>query len=156
MRNNMIVANQPHDVAIEMVHASGWLVAHNTVLLLDPAPGLTWGMEARFSDSQGTFAYNLTNLDIWHDRDGAQGTLNGNNTNAQSNWFVNVATGDLHLVAAATAVIDHAAPLPQVSDDFDGHGRPVGAVPDIGADEYGSVPFEPTAWIYLPLISKGP
>lgn len=156
VRNNMIYASQPHDVVIEMVHASGWLVAHNTALLLNPGSGLTWGMEARFSDSQGTFAYNLTNMDIWGNRDGADGTLTGNLTNAQSDWFVNAAAGDLHLVATAVAAIDQAASLPQVTDDFDGDGRPLGPAPDIGADEYGGTPFEPTAWIYLPIITKLP
>ncbi|MBX3057286.1 MAG: right-handed parallel beta-helix repeat-containing protein [Anaerolineae bacterium] len=156
VRNNMIYASQPHDVVIEMVHASGWLVAHNTALLLNPGSGLTWGMEARFNDSQGTFAYNLTNMDIWGNRDGANGTLTGNLTNAQSDWFVNAAAGDLHLAATAVAAIDQAASLPQVTDDFDGDGRPLGPAPDIGADEYGGTPFEPTAWIYLPIITKLP
>lgn len=154
VRNNMIYASQPHDVVIEMVHASGWLVAHNTALLLNPASGLTWGMEARFDDSQGTFAYNLTNMDIWGDRDGANGTLTGNLTNAQSGWFVNAAAGDLHLAATAVAAIDQAASLPQVTDDFDGDGRPAGPAPDIGADEYGGAPFEPTAWVYLPMVTR--
>lgn len=154
VRNNMIYASQPHDVVIEMVHASGWLVAHNTALLLNPAPGLTWGMEARFSDSQGTFAYNLTNMNIWGDRDGANGTLTGNLTNAQSGWFVDAAAGDLHLAATAVAAIDQALPLPQVTDDFDGDGRSAGPAPDIGADEYGSAPFEPTDWIYLPIVTR--
>lgn len=154
VRNNMIYASQPHDVVIEMVHASGWLVAHNTAVLLHPGSGLTWGMEARFSDSQGTFAYNLTNMDIWGNRDGANGTLTGNLTNAQSGWFVNVAGGDLHLAATAVAAIDQALPLPQVTDDFDGDGRPAGPSPDIGADEYGGAPFEPTDWIYLPMVTR--
>jgi hypothetical protein len=111
-------------------------------------------MEARFSDSQGTFAYNLTNMDIWGNRDGANGTLTGNLTNAQSGWFVNVAGGDLHLAATAVAAIDQALPLPQVTDDFDGDGRPAGPSPDIGADEYGGAPFEPTDWIYLPMVTR--
>jgi len=55
VRNNFIYASMPHDVVIEMVRATGWLVAHNTALLLNP-DGVTWGMEARFSESQGTFA----------------------------------------------------------------------------------------------------
>jgi hypothetical protein len=123
-----------------MVHAQGWLVAHNTALLLDPAPGLTWGMEARFSDSQGTFAYNLTNMNIWPDRDGAQGTLTDNVTDAQASWFVNPAAGDLHLVVTATNAIDRAATLAAVTDDYDGHTRPIGVAPDVGADEYGLPP----------------
>lgn len=150
VRNNMIYASLPHDSVIEMVHASGWLVAHNTALLLNPDSGLTWGMEARFSDSSGTFAYNLTNMDIWLDRDGAGGSGIGNVTHAQSDWFLDVAAADLHLVAGATAVIDQAAPLPDVSDDFDGSPRPYGLAPDVGADEY-TPPFTPSHFLYLPM-----
>jgi len=141
VRNNIIYASQPHDSVIEMVHASGWLVAHNTALLLDP-DGVTWGMEARFADTSGTFAYNLTNMDIWLDRDGANGSGVGNVTDAQSSWFADAASADLHLVGAATAAIDRAATLAQVSDDFDGDTRPIGAAPDVGADEYGVSPPE--------------
>jgi len=137
VRNNFIYASLPHDSVIEMVHASGWLVAHNTALLLNP-DGVTWGMEARFSDSEGTFAYNLTNMSIWHNRDGAQGAVVGNVTTAQSDWFVNAASGDLHLLSSATAAIDQAAPLAQVTDDYDGDVRPIGPAPDVGADEYGA------------------
>jgi hypothetical protein len=97
-------------------------------------------MEARFSDSQGTFVYNLTNMDIWHDRDGAQGILTGNVVDAQTSWFVDAASGDLHLVATATDAIDQAASLADVTDDFDGDARPIGPAPDIGADEYGVPP----------------
>ncbi len=143
VRNNMIYASLPHDVVIEMVHAEGWLVAHNTALLLDPAPGLTWGMEARFADSQGTFAYNLTNMDVWPDRDGAQATLVGNVTGAQAAWFVDAASADLHLLSTATEAIDRAAPLAGVTDDFDGDARPIGPAPDVGADEYGQPPPAP-------------
>jgi len=136
VRNNMIYSSLPHDVVIEMAHAAGWLVAHNTALLLNPTPGLTWGMEARFSDSQGTFAYNLTNMNIWHSRDGAQGTLTGNVTNAQTDWFVDADAADLHLVdCTANYAIDKATALPEVVDDFDGDSRPQGAGYDIGADE---------------------
>jgi len=139
VRNNMIYASQPHDSVIEMVHAAGWLVAHNTALLLNP-DGVTWGMEARFDDTSGAFAYNLTNMNIWLDRDGANATDTGSITDAQSSWFVEPATTDLHLVDVATAAIDHAAPLAQVNDDYDGDARPIGAAPDVGADEYGVSP----------------
>lgn len=140
VRNNIIYASQPHDVVIEMVHAQGWLVAHNTAFLLNAAPGLTWGMEARFSDSEGTFAYNLTNLSIWHDRDGASGTATGNVTNAQTSWFVNSDAGDLHLLSTASAAINQATFLASVFDDFDGYPRPIGSSPDVGADEFGILP----------------
>ena len=138
VRNNMILARLPHDVAIEMVHADGWLVTHNTALLLNPASGLTWGMEARFSDTDGVFSYNLTNMTIWADRDGAAGTLTGNLTNAAESWFVNSSSEDLHLVASAVQAIDQATTTPQVTDDYDFQPRPIGPHPDIGADEFDS------------------
>jgi hypothetical protein len=148
VRNNMIYASMPHDVVVEMVHATGWLVAHNTALLLDPAAGLTWGLEARFADTTGTFANNLTNMDIWIDRDGARATATGNIAHAQSDWFLDPPNANLHLTSGATAAIDTAAALPEVTDDFDGEARPVGAAPDVGADE-----FRPTTpRLYLPLI----
>lgn len=139
VRNNFIYtsSSSTNDVAIEMVHAQDWLVAHNTVFLLGSPPGLTWGIEARYGDSQGTFAYNLTNKNIWHDRDGAQGNVVGNVTNAQSSWFVDAASGDLHLVVTATDAIDQATSLADVPDDYDGDARPIGPAPDVGADEYG-------------------
>jgi len=153
VRNNIIYSSLPHDVVIEMVHAAGWLVAHNTALLLNPTPGLTWGMEARFSDSQGTFAYNLTNMNIWHSRDGAQGTLTGNVTNAQAGWFVDASSADLHLVRTATNAIDKATALPEVVDDFDGDSRPKGEGYDIGADEFQ--PVQPEGMFYVILNNRG-
>ena len=140
VRNNFIYSSLEHDVAIEMTRAQGWLVAHNTAMLLNPSPGLTWGMEARYPESQGTFAYNLTNMNILHDRDGAQGTLVGNVTNAGVDWFVDATSGDLHLTSTASGAIDQAATLANVSDDYDGDERPIGAAPDVGGDEYGTPP----------------
>ncbi len=137
VRNNFIYASMPHDVVIEMVHATDWLVAHNTVLLMNPVDGLTWGMEARFADTSGTFANNLTNLDIYTDRDGAQGISSGDITNAQASWFIDPTNGDLHLTAGATAAIDQVAPLAEVPTDIDGDARPNGNNSDVGADEFG-------------------
>jgi hypothetical protein len=139
VRNNMIYFSLEHDVAIEMTHAQEWLVAHNTALLTNPSAGLSWGMEARYPDSQGTFAYNLTNMDIWEDRDGAHGHLVGNLTNAQSSWFVDPTNADLHLLPSAKSAIDQADTLANVTDDFDGNSRPISLAPDIGADEIGDV-----------------
>lgn len=152
VRNNMLAFTLPHDVAIEMVHASGWLVAHNTAMLLDPAPGLTWGMEARYAESDGVFANNLTNLDIWADRDGASATQDGNRTDAQAAWFNHAQNGDLHLRPDVLQAIDQAASLALVSDDFDGQSRPAGSAADIGADEVWAVSLD--ARVYLPLARR--
>ena len=55
------------------------------------------------------------------------GTVANNVTSAQSSWFVNAATGDLHLAAIATAAIDKAAAHPSVATDYDAESRPQGA-----------------------------
>jgi hypothetical protein len=152
VRNNMLAFTLPHYVAIEMVHASGWVVAHNTAMLMNPAQGLTWGMEARYTESNGEFAYNLTNLAIWHNRDGASATLMGNLTAAQIDWFQHAQIGDLHVQPGVSLVIDQAAVHPQVTDDFDGQVRPAGGAADIGADELWlvSLPVQ----VYLPLARR--
>jgi hypothetical protein len=134
-----------HDVAVEMTHAKDWQVAHNTALLVNPSPGLTWGMESRYSDSQGTFANNLTNMAIWADREGAQGIVTGNLTSAQTSWFVDPANADLHLLSTVTKAIDQANSLTNITDDFDGEVRPFGRAPDIGADEYNTATNPPSA-----------
>jgi hypothetical protein len=154
VRNNIIYASARHDTAIEMASAQGWLVAHNTVLLLNPGSGLTWGMEARFASSQGTFAYNLTNMNIWEDRDGASGTLIGNLTNAQANWFVDPNSADLHLLPSALSAIDQAGLLAGVTDDYDGDTRPYGLFADIGADEVNTGSPGERYDISLPFIRR--
>lgn len=145
VRNNFIYASMPHDSVIEMVHATGWLVAHNTALLLNPN-NLDWGMEARFADTSGIFANNLTNMRIWNDRDGAVTTSTGNMENLLVEWLRAPAEGDLHLVSDSVPPIDAAASLPEVPGDIDGNPRPQGDAPDVGADEFA------LTQIYIPIL----
>jgi hypothetical protein len=152
VRNNMITASLPHDSLVEMVHATGWLVAHNTVLGMNPVIGLNWSMEARFTDTVGTFAYNLTNMAVIN-RDDSGATLTGNVTNAQPSWFVDAANADLHVISPTRQVIDRAGTLVQVPTDIDGDARPAGPAPDVGADEYVE-PAILTPRIYLPLVLR--
>ncbi len=142
IRNNFIyraAGAATGDVGLTVNYANDYEIYHNTVILNDSFP---WTIEYRFSVSDGALAYNLTDGPIFQ-RDGAQGTLTGNLTNAQMSWFVNSGLGDLHLNANAVAAIDQALPLANVTDDVDGDPRPIGPAPDIGADEYGLPP--PTA-----------
>jgi len=153
VRNNMIYASMLHDSVVEMVHASGWLVVNNTALLLNP-DGVTWGMEARFADTAGTFADNLLNMAIIN-RDGAGATLVGNVTTAESSWFAYAASADLHLAPSASGAIDRGTTRAEVPDDYDGDSRPIGAASDVGADEAGlpGPPLPPVA--YLPVVMTG-
>lgn len=134
VRNNFIYRAGPGDVGITANYAANVQVLHNTVILNDT---FAWAIEYRFASTNATVRYNLTDGPILA-RNGAQGALLGNLTDAAPGWFVNAQGADLHLTAAATAAIDHAAPLAAVLDDFDGQTRPIGASPDVGADEYAA------------------
>jgi len=59
-------------------------------------------------------------------------------TTADPSWFVDVASGELHLTELALAALDAGQALAEVPTDIDGGPRPAGDLPDIGADEYGS------------------
>ena len=145
VRNNFIYASLPHDSVIEMVHATGWLVAHNTILLLNPN-SLDWGLEARFDDTTGTFANNLSNMRIWYDRDGATATIEGNMEDLLMDWLRDPTAADLHLIDGTVPPVDAGVQLSEVSSDFDGNPRPIGDAPDVGADEFTQ--FE----IYIPIL----
>jgi len=147
VRNNFIYRAGEGDVGITANYARDFKIYHNTVILNNTFP---WGaIEYRFSVTSGDIRYNLTDAPLWQ-RDSASANLVGNITNALPSWFVNAASGDLHLLAAATAAIDQAATLTDVADDYDGQDRPNGQTPDIGADEYGVSP--PQVYFYLPTI----
>ena len=147
IRNNMIYRAGSGDVGITVNYARDVEISHNTVVLNGTFP---WGaIEYRFGSTSATIANNLTDAPIWQ-RNGATATLQSNLTNAVSNWFVDAAAGDLHLVSSAAA-IDAAAARPSVIDDFDGHSRPVGQGADVGADEWNSSgPIPPSGFRDVP------
>ena len=78
--------------------------------------------------------------------------LSHNITNAAADWFVDGKNGDLHLRMEKTGVTGAALPLAGLTDDYDMQTRPLGAGPDIGADEYSStVPNKPPGTTNVPL-----
>ncbi|OQC40648.1 MAG: hypothetical protein BWX64_01395 [Acidobacteria bacterium ADurb.Bin051] len=69
-------------------------------------------------------------------RDGnPQATVAGNLEWAPTNWFENVAAGDLHLSPGAGEPLGAGVPLPAGLADTDFDGDPRGTPPDVGADE---------------------
>lgn len=76
---------------------------------------------------------NLIRGNILNSTGGAVFANNITGATADASWFANVATGDLHLTAAATGAINQGIALPQVPTDMDGSAR--ASSPDIGADE---------------------
>lgn len=147
IRNNMIYRAGPGDVGITVNYARDVEISHNTVVLNGTFP--SGAIEYRFGSTSATIANNLTDGLIWQ-RDGADATLSGNMTTAESGWFVDAVAGDLHLVSSAEA-IDAVESRPTVTDDFDGHARPAGQTADIGADEWNSSgPIPPSGFRDVP------
>ncbi len=132
VRNNVIARMSDGDTGIEFNRARDFGCYHNTVYI--NSSSVNWAIEYRFPQSNGKISNNLTNLRIFQ-RDDGQARLGGNVTNAEDGWFVNVAAGNLQLTGSATAAVDKAYYLPEVTDDFNGNPRPNGRVCDIGAIE---------------------
>jgi hypothetical protein len=137
IRNNMIYHSSTDygfaDVGIGLENASNAQVYNNTIYMANSYPN---AIEYRFpGTSGGTIANNLCNKAITS-RNGGSATLANNLTNASSDWFSNIASGDLHLGYEVSQVVDQGSAVSGLTSDFDGDSRPQGAGIDIGADEY--------------------
>ena len=134
IRNNYFfrAADQPGDAAILVADSPDTQVVNNTVFVSG-----TYGtpIEYRFAGTTGALvANNITDGSIAA-RNGASATRRTNIECADPRLFVNALAGDLHLAATAAAAIDRGSAITDVTDDWDGDPRPIGAGFDIGADE---------------------
>lgn len=139
IRNNFILGYSlgysGSEFGIGLIRAPDAKVINNTVY--SPG-GWQWSIEARFPETNNCLIMNnFSDEDIYDDRDGASCTLITNNTNADSTDFVNIVSGDLHLSSNSVSVVNTGTSSPDRTTDID-----CGAIislPDIGADEFGSV-----------------
>ena len=142
--NNFIVANDARlfasatgfDTGIGLEQSCDTHILHNTVVAT--AAPRSSSIEWRFANSVAAIANNLVTHGLL-ERDSARGTLVGNIANAPLSLFVDVPSGNIHLLPAASSAIDKAAPLATpLSTDIDVDSRGVPA--DVGADEYMPAP----------------
>lgn len=153
IRNNMIYhaanAGQFADTGIALVESPNSQVYNNTIIMDNSFP---WGIEYRFTSTSGVLiANNLSNKPVMS-RDGASGTVAKNVSNATGIWFVNKASGDLHLASAVTGVAASGQSVAGLAEDFDGQARPSNSI-DIGADQLVSVPANPLPPTNLRIVS---
>jgi hypothetical protein len=142
IRNNIFYrsASQSGDVGIGVASSPGTKVLNNTVIMSGTYPS---AIEYRFANTVGVeVVNNLSDTGI-QSRDGASAQVSNNLTNAQTSWFANTASGDLHILPVATTAIDRALPHPDVVTDYDGQIRLLGSAPDIGADEFSATDTQP-------------
>lgn len=139
-RNNFIRwdAAAPYGVDVPIYTTSpNSSILHNTALAMGRYPN---AIEVRYAGATGVIVENNLLDAAVQARDGATPTESGNLLDAQTDWFVDLAAGDLHLTANATPAIDRVTRLPDAMDDFDAEVRPGGTgQADIGADEFGVV-----------------
>jgi hypothetical protein len=122
------------DAQILVWDSPGTKVYHNTILTNS---NVFKAIEVRFNTAGAEIRNNLTDVPLGS-RDGGSSSQSGNLLTATASMFVNPVSGDLHLQATATAVIDRVPALASVTDDIDGNPRPSGTAYDIGADEFVS------------------
>src|SRR5688572_3675302 len=141
--NNFIYRTEPQhaDAGISIWDSPGTRVYHNTVIQNGTYPA---AIEYRFaSTSNVEIVNNLTDAAIVQ-REGAAAIVTSNYTQAIPAMFVNPSATNLHLLASAAAAIDRGTALAMVTNDWDREGRPNGAAPDLGADEWYSAVPTPT------------
>ncbi|HID51234.1 MAG TPA: hypothetical protein EYP41_04240, partial [Anaerolineae bacterium] len=139
IRNNFVFANRSalfgseygFDCGICLWQACGAQALNNTVVSTQaPFSSIEW----RFDNTDVVITNNLVSHNL-RDR-GGTAVVTNNLQYAPLTWFVDGGNGDLHLRDTAVSAIDQAVSLAEVTDDVDGDGRPYGAAPDIGADEW--------------------
>ncbi len=137
IRNNMIVRGA--NIGLELCFTDDMKVYHNTIYSADSSYFRT----IHIYDSSSIdlinglqIYYNIIRGQIYENASGSWSYL-GNLTGStpQNTWFVDPASGDLHLTAQATSAFNAASPLAEVTDDYDQQAR--SSTPDIGADETG-------------------
>lgn len=133
IKNNMIYNDGTgnfDDVGIGLENAANAKVFNNTIFHEQSYPN---AIEYRFAGTDAQIYNNLTNKKIT-ERNGGSADLSHNVTNAETNWFEDVSSGDLHLQSAVSEVIDQGLELSEVSEDIDGENRSDDKA-DVGADE---------------------
>ncbi|GAK57064.1 hypothetical protein U27_04028 [Candidatus Vecturithrix granuli] len=132
----LIVNNMVHttrDVGIGLETSPNTQVYNNSVYTQNYSNSI----EYRFAATTGVKIYNnLTNAAISDRSSGSSADLRNNRTTAQASWFVGATSGDLHLAALRTDVVDQGLTISAVTVDYDRQTRPQGAAYDIGADEF--------------------
>ena len=140
VKNNFIVPYNDNDIGMEFCFTKNCTAENNTVYRVAGPSDPDFFRTLQIFDAPALKTVNLqltNNLVYGNMSISATGTYTLTNniigTAPQANWFVNPATGDLHLTAAATAAIEHGLVLSDVTNDFDNVAR--SNSPDIGADE---------------------
>ena len=129
------------DVGIGLESSPDTRVLNNTVY----AENYGNAIEYRWAATRDVVIQGNLTLGAIQLRNDASGTVGDNHTGATAAYFVDYTRGDLHLSSARPEAVDQAPALAEVTEDLDGQARPVGAAPDLGADEWSEASGPPSA-----------
>lgn len=134
IRNNMIYNDGTglfNDVGIGLESSPQTKVYNNTVFI-----SYQNAIEYRFEETVGVDIRNNLCNRLIKSRNGGHATLGVNYEEAQADWFVNAAAGDLRLIEMQENVTDTGEDLTnEVLVDLDQNTRPQGSGYDLGAQE---------------------
>lgn len=131
IRNNIIFNEIAfYDTGIELQHARGARVLHNTIMSTESATGFFSSIDSRFENTRSEITNNIARRITT--RGNAQPVEEGNIVGQDTSMFVNPAARDLHLLPGAAA-IDAGVVVEGAGVDIDGQARD--GAPDVGADE---------------------
>jgi hypothetical protein len=138
----------PGGAAISVADSPNTAIIHNSVIVSQTYAS---PIEYRFADASNLLVGNNLVDGPIAARDNAAATLAGNVTTATSDFFVNAAAGDLHLLPTAFGAIDLGNILASAPADIGGDLRPMDAGPDVGADEVARFTAPPVVQLVKPL-----
>jgi len=128
-RNNFIT--RAPEAGIVTVYTKDCKVLNNTIH--DPASRLRRLLRSVFTNDGLLFANNLLSGPGMRNESDSEITFSSNLIKDLTDYFVNPASGNLHLKNGAIDAVDKGVAPAEVTEDFD--RQPRGAAPDIGADE---------------------
>ena len=134
IRNNMVHTSR--DVGIGLESAPDVQVYHNTVV----TENYFNSIEYRFEETENVHVANNLTTQAIASRDGGSGLIESNVADMGIAIFSDPYNYDFHLTGPLPSIIDAGIKLPGIDIDYDCHARPFGNGPDIGADEFESVP----------------
>ena len=151
VRNNFLVQGKSTSRLLQLSYTKDVRVVNNTLFSAGAYGGLVHVLDrASFPTINLKLINNLIRGGFIDQSTGEYLLLNNITGSAvDADWFVDPATGDLHLLALADAAIDKGIPLADVPLDIDNLIRLCVPQPDIGADEWAAPVPEPSAALLL-------
>ncbi|MFP4356585.1 MAG: right-handed parallel beta-helix repeat-containing protein [Phycisphaerae bacterium] len=153
VRNNMLVQANSNSRLLQLSYTRDVRVVNNTLFSDGAYGGLVHVLDSAGIETEDLKLINNLIRGGFIDQSIGEYMLLNNlvGSEVRADWFIDPASGDLHLLDSAGMAIGQAIPLADVLYDIDGQLRGCDPWPDLGADEVAAIP-EP---MVLPTVLAG-